>query len=98
MRVRVRLETIKDCVEFANALEGINPSYRIELTDGKRYTISAHSFIGICCTLDWNGEIYADWGNLPEDWDNLLVVSDHDIYMRIRKFIIEESAHNEAHE
>lgn len=92
MRARIRLETVSDCIKLSSILDELDPNWTINLTDGKNYTASARSFIGVCYSMEWK-KIYIEW-------NNLVLNSDHDIAFLIRDFIIEdtdddgESIHN----
>lgn len=47
---------------------------KIHLTDGNDFTVNAKSLLGVLCTFEWS-----------EVW----CVSDEDIYMKIKDYIVE---------
>ena len=70
MKVRVDLVTKTDLKDFVNSVADI--SKEVYLHDNNKFCVSAHSLIGVMCSMDWK-----------ETW----VECEEDIYNRISKWV-----------
>lgn len=71
MRDRIELTTTSDALEFVSIISKLEGT--IYLEDGRgQYKVSARSFLGALCTMDWS-DVY--------------VVAENNIYKDIAKFI-----------
>ena len=72
MKYKIELVTLQDINDFVKIATAHD--FRITLTDGKEFCVSAKSFMGAMATVEWD-ELYCE--------------SEKEIYGEIAKFIVE---------
>ena len=73
MKYKIQLITLQDINDFVKI--ATSHDFRIILTDGKDFAVSAKSFMGAMASVEW---------------DELYCASEHEIYGEIAKYIVEE--------
>ena len=72
-KYKIELVTMTDCNQFVESVSHVKG--KVVLEDGRRYRVSAKSFIGALAATEW---------------DNLYCISDSDIYTAIKKWVKDE--------